>query len=103
MKKYQWEKLMNNEVLKGNDFYISYNSDTTSTHNVFTELGNALGSFVGESFKDGEETALCKDGKFYILDGDHRKEYERVIDKGFEECLKYFKSKPELLNNWTTK
>lgn len=38
------------------------------------------------------ETALVLDEpkRFYILHGDYRKEYETIIDKGFDECLSLF-------------
>lgn len=103
MTKHNWKQILNNTILEGKDFYISYNPNTSNGHSEITRIANALGTFTGDTFKDGEETALCKDSKFYILDGDHRKEYEKVFDKGFDECFKYFKSKPDLLNNWTTR
>ena len=47
------------------------------------------------------ETALVKNGKYYILNGDFRKEYEEIIDKGFSACKKFFDSKPELHSSWS--
>ena len=55
-------------LLNLGDFSISYNAGTDQ----------------------GEETALIKDSKFYILLGDHRKHYEELAPQGFEACLLWF-------------
>ncbi len=57
--------------------------------------------FCGAFFKtetEQGETALCdyrtEDFDYYILNGDWRKQYEKVIDKGFNTCLQvYLKNK----------
>lgn len=63
-----------NTILKGEGFFISYDP-------------NSYGA---------EATALVKMGKsmddtyYYILNGDFREEYEKLIDKGFEVCKQFF-------------
>jgi len=58
-----------------NGFYISYNSYDIATYgDVTTAL--VLGQMQ----------------KFYILNGDHRKQYEEIIEQGFYKCLEYFKN-----------
>lgn len=79
-----------NSILNCDGFFISYNPDT----------GNSiLGSFfAGDG--DGEETALCipkdtKDGgtRYLILNGDWRKNYEKLAPKGIAACRKFYESK----------
>lgn len=61
-----------NKILQGKDFYVSYAPSTDC----------------------GEETALVKNIKsrnyFYILLGDYREEYEKVIPKGYTACKRLF-------------
>lgn len=93
-----WKPLGTNEVLEGKGFYISYNPNTSDVCSSFTNFGNALGG----NFKDGEETALCYDGSFYILEGDFRKEYASAFPKGLNECKKVFeKHKVTNRSNWS--
>ena len=91
-----------NQILKGEGFYISYNPSTGGGHSVFTDLGNLLGA----DLKDGEETALVLDGDkriFSILEGDFRKDYEKLLDKGYKACKKFFDSKKsKFASNWST-
>jgi len=99
MKKIQWENGSNNLILKGEDFYISYNPQTGIDHTFFTDLGNMMGG----DLKDGEETALCYDGRFDILEGDFREEYEEAFPGGLEACKRVFKKHEESnRSNWTT-
>ena len=101
MKKLVWEELRNNEVLEGDGFYISYNKDTGTDHlgGMLTELGNTLGA----NLKDGTETALCYEGRFDILEGDFRKEYEEAFPQGLGACKEVFKKhEAEHRSNWTT-
>ena len=66
--------------MEGDGFYVSYNPDPV------------LGS--------GPETALVIDGKFLILDGDFRKEYEERVHS-FEECHKFFKDHLDKKSRWS--
>ncbi|MBW2968537.1 hypothetical protein KY314_00255 [Candidatus Woesearchaeota archaeon] len=101
MKKENWEKNSNsltglgdnNYVLRGKGFYISYNPDSGRSiyGTLFDGLLNGIGTMLGEEKTGGgEETALCKDDEFYILDGDFREDYEKLVPKGFDACLKFF-------------
>lgn len=50
----------------------------------------------------GSETTSLVYGdmeNFLILNGNHRKAYEELIDKGYEECVKYFKQNIHLIND----
>jgi hypothetical protein len=61
-------------------------------------------SFFNSETRDGE-TALVdyKNGAtFYILNGDFRKEYESVIDGGFEACLRVYKSNLDKRSSWSS-
>lgn len=103
MKTKAWIRLGSNSILEGDGFYVSYNPNTSSEHNILTDMANMLGADVD----DGEETALVKEEDptniFYILTGDFRKEYEQIVDKGFADCLKFFKEmQSKFGNNWST-
>lgn len=66
------------------DFYISYNNRDIGTYGSDT-------------------TALVKGEmeKFYILNGDHRKAYAELADKGFDSCMEYFISNKHLMNKYS--
>ena len=86
----EWRKLSSNEVLDGDGFYISYNPSPFQGNKFF-------GSDKGNS-----ETALCREHKFYILNGDYRKQYEELIPQGFEKCKEFFDSQPvESVSSWS--
>jgi len=72
-----WRRYARNVQLDCPDFWISYNSDTS----------NAPAMFMGDEL---QETALCKDGKFFILNGDWRRQYEKIADKGFWACYQFY-------------
>ena len=88
-----------NYVLRGKGFYISYNPDTSLGYTGITYLGNIL----GVNLKDGEETALkTKTGKWRILEGDFRKQYEKAFPN-YQKCLAVYKKYKKTNNsNWTT-
>lgn len=93
-KKLKWKIQEMNHLLRVNkDFYISFNPNT---HSV-----------IGISAFDGDnggcpETALCRGNDFFILNGDYRKEYEKVISKGFNACKKIFdKFKKDNQSSWS--
>jgi len=70
-----------NDVIEGDDFYISYNDYDT--------------------FIYGSDTTALVLGQmehFYILNGDHRKEYLPLIKKGFNACFDYFNDHRERIN-----
>lgn len=84
-----------NYLYRGKGFYISYNPNVESSEMV-QALDGLLRTLQGKSQKDipddKSETALYneKSDKFYILVGDWRKEYEKVIPKGYKACKKLF-------------
>jgi len=84
----EWKKLRRNEILEFKGFYISYNPN----------VGMNPLCWRGDT---DEETAICTGGKFYILNGDHRAEYEKLAPKGLKACLEYFKAHPELKSSWS--
>lgn len=74
-----WRRQERNVMLEMDGFWISYNPNTDT----------------------GAETALCKDGNYYILLGDFRKQYEQLVDKGFNACLKFFKENLDKKSSWS--
>ena len=68
-----------NSLLRGDGFYISYNSATDC----------------------GPETALVKDEKFLILLGDLRGVYEKLVPEGYEACLAYFRTSNVERSKWS--
>ncbi|SIC58954.1 hypothetical protein [Mycobacteroides abscessus] len=77
-----------NSLLKSDDFYLSFNP------------GNFVAS-VFDSDGSGSETALCKDGNYFILNGDHRAAYEKVFDQGFSACFAYFMKHQDQVSSWS--
>lgn len=73
-------------------------NQVTNYKNYFVSYANTSGSGVFRG-NTPTETALCKDGNYFILNGDHRKAYAKL--KNFTQCKKYFKSKPELISSWS--
>ena len=66
-----------------------------------------LGDMMGLGPKS-EETALCKKKKdgdiasFLILNGDFRKEYTKLVPKGYKACAEFFnKKKGKYKSNWS--
>ena len=81
-----------NQVLNGEGFYISYMPSNGM---------DAFGSWGSDSGSD--ETALCKDGEFFILNGDFRKEYAKIIEEGFDRCLDFYEKNLEAKSSWSGK
>ena len=85
----KWKSNGNKEVLNGEGFYISYNSNP----------GCGVSMFASDA---GSETALCKDGDYFILNGDYRKEYEKLAPQGWDSCMEFYKEKaPEHSSSWS--
>lgn len=56
---------------------------------------------------DSGETAICDDRNpertlYFILRGDFREVYERLIDEGVRACIAFYESKPELQSSWSS-
>lgn len=80
-----------NSILAGDGFDISFNPNT-----------RALGSlFSGDGPGDAPETALIKDRQYYILNGNHCRAYEDLVDQGFEACLAYYEASPDK-SSWSS-
>lgn len=67
-------------------FYVSYNSCDTE---IYGDVTTAL--------------VLGQMQKFYILNGDHREEYKKIIESGFEKCFEYFENHIECINKYSDK
>jgi len=86
----------NNEVLDGEDFYVSYNSNPGADFLLFN----------GDNGSD--ETALIKPddrgNKYRILNGDFRKGYEKLVPLGFQACLEFYEMMVErnFDSSWST-
>jgi hypothetical protein len=63
-----------NTIIEGNGFFVSHND--VDTH-IYGGVTTAL--------------VLGQMERFYILMGDHRKQYGPLIPQGFESCLAYFR------------
>lgn len=79
-----------NLVLKGDStFFISFIPDMAAANRKF-----GITKGVPQS---GMETTLVRRGtnilglnEYFGLDGDFRKEYEKLVPKGFEACYKFY-------------
>ena len=84
----KWIKIDNNIILEKNKntnkyFYISYAEAPVMADN------------------QSDETALCVDDEFYILNGDYRKQYEPVTTR--QEAMDiYNKYKDKNRSRWST-
>lgn len=76
--------LIPNQVKDHDDFYISYNNYDTGIYGCDT---TAL--VVGQM------------EKFYILEGDHRKAYDKLAGQGFDACLKYFMDNADVMHRFS--
>ena len=86
------KKGMPNQLLEGDGFCISYNPDTLSI------LGGLGAGDVPE------ETALVKGSQFFILNGDWRKHYERLLPDGWDACFSFFKKRNKrYVSSWSDK
>lgn len=73
-----------NQIIQGDDFYVSY-----------------LGM---DTIYGSDTTALVKTEKenpvlFLLLNGDHRKEYTKLLKEGFYSCVKYYLEKEPTQRN----
>jgi hypothetical protein len=88
-----WKKLNHNYILEGDGFFVSF---------IPSNANPWLGTIFNGDRPDGMETAIVKDGKYYILNGDFRKDYEKLVDKGFNACKKFFdKNEDESGSSWS--
>lgn len=92
-----------NQILRFNDdTYISYNPNAGDSL-VGALCAEILTTIKGEYHsKKSEETAIRANSKWYILNGDFRKEYEGLAHLGIQACIDFFYSQPEHKSNWST-
>ena len=86
----KWKKnaIAGNSVLSGKGFYVSYSPCPTLD---FTGTGRV------------SETALFKEGEpWRILSGDFRKEYSKLVPKGFKACVKFYEKNIDKRNGHST-
>jgi len=76
--------LPENEVIKNKGFYISYIPR------------GGTGGFAPDA--GGDETAIVKDGKYYILKGDWRNYY---MHRSFDECMAIFYKSQAFKSSWS--
>lgn len=103
----KWELCGNNVILQGEGFYISYNDSTgqkdPSLYEASQYMDKFLGALLGQEVQRQEETAICFDDSFLILNGDFREDYEKLVDKGLDICIEFYnKHKAELQSIWST-
>lgn len=74
------------------------NTITKKTKDYYISVANTSGSgaFRGDS---DIETAIVTNGRFYILNGDHSKEYSKY--RTLKQCMNYFYSNKPLISSWS--
>lgn len=75
-----------NTIQNGDGFYVSYND-------------------VDAAIYGSDTTALVVSQMqyFYILNGDHRANYKRLIDQGLDACLDYYRENHEQISRFSDK
>lgn len=104
--KNKWIKKDNGQVLSGNGYYISYVKFVKGT--VAADLFK--GFFMPDCTDERTETALVivdengnsDTGRFYILNGDFRKEYEQACPNLKKSLSIYRKHKAEFGSAWSS-
>lgn len=96
-----------NELLQGDDFYVSFLPGDRERSELLTQVEEmaALLSCDSSLTVRQAETALRKkgDSAWYILNGDFRKEYEGLVEQGWEACLAFYHSQEEDFRSpWST-
>lgn len=78
--------LVPNQVTECDGFYISYNNYDSSIYG-----------------SDTTALVLGQMQRFYILNGNHVKEYNSLIKEGFSACFKYYLDNYHLNNRFSDK
>lgn len=79
-----------NQLLSCDEFYISYNP----------KPGQEFAGFAADN--NSSETALKLMGKWYILNGDFRKEYQEVFPDPIKCFAVYEANKKQYRSSWST-
>lgn len=76
----------------------SFSMSNYEVHEVDT---TGSGRMQAEKPQDGHywETGILKDGKFYILNGQHLDKYAQM--NSFDECMAYFKANSHIKSSWS--
>lgn len=83
-------------------FYVSYNPDPNPVPGELMDTIINIAFVLGGPENRAEpETALIKDGQFYILNGDHRAAYKELASKGYQACEDYFVSNIDQKSEWS--
>ena len=90
MEEYLFGKPTNIVFCEGEGFYISYNFGDR------LEYGDVTTALVVTS-EDGLGKA------FYVLNGNHMKQYKELYALGFDACLEYFKKNIGQINKYSDK
>ena len=87
----EWEKVegspTSNEILQGEGFFVSYTPATLA------------GGFASD--RGGDETAIVSEGAYFILNGDHRRAYSKLVSKGLAICMAYFEGHQDQVSSWS--
>lgn len=94
MKEWKDAREGHNLTLHGEGFYISYLTPNAMSRKY--GWGASDDEEIGETALVWEKPWSCK-----ILNGDFRKEYEEVIDQGYDVCLELFNSKHDFRSSWS--
>lgn len=87
-----------NIVMKGNELPIEVNGKMLEGFYV------SYSSYYQDVAVYGSDTTALVVGQmqlFFILDGDHRKQYKELIEQGFGACLKYYKDNISRSNKYS--
>lgn len=76
-----------NEFVEMDDFSLSFNPSPFS----------CIPMFQGDT--DDGETAIIKDGKYFILNGDFRDEY--LKRETFDSCIEFYLANPDKHSSWS--
>lgn len=79
-----------NQVMSCDGFYISYNPSPCKGISFLQSDGGS------------DETALCVDDHFFVLNGDFREVYKAIAHKGLGECLKFFNENEQHHSSWSS-
>ena len=91
-----------NQVLQGDGFFISYMSGENSS----------VLDWCGSDWQQDETALVVSRGKpddepkigthnYFILNGDHRKEYESLVPGGLDACKKYYEQHQNEASSWS--
>lgn len=105
MTKVKWKELGHNMVLHIKGGHISYLPEAgyDESSKLLDTMGVLAGALAGDNIESRvgmDETAICFDGEYAILNGDFRKEYEKC--KTIKEALKVFNKNIEHRSTWST-